>query len=178
MENDGLFLLSGFAGLVVTLALFTFVYFRGLALIGVFQTNKYDAGAFLRKCLKFRLFEKHATLVVLLAYIGWSFMDFLAPDIAAPVFFAFATVALATGAIRDQKAVAKAKENPEKINRNKNILFVYLALTAMYFATIFSFENEINILVLTISFLVFFQAPPIFIIAANFILRPFLKGAS
>lgn len=178
MENEGLVILSGIAGLVVTLVLFTFVYFRGLALIGVFQKNNYDAGGFLKTVLKARLFEKHATLIILLAFIGWSFMEFLAPKIAAPVFFAFATVALAVGAFRDQKVVSQKGKVATNIPRNNKILYVYLALTAAYFATVFSYDNEINIMVLTISFLVFFQAPPIFIIAANFIVRPFLKDAS
>lgn len=178
MENDGLLLLSGFAGLVVTLALFAFVYFRGLALIGVFQKNNYDTGAFLKQVLKDRLFEKHATLIILLSFIGWSFMEFLAPTIAAPMYFAFATVALVMGAFRDQKVVAKEGKKAADVPRNRKILYVYLALTAMYFATIFSYDNEINIMVLTLSFLFFFQAPPIFIIAANFIIRPFLKEAN
>lgn len=178
MENDGLLLISMVAGFVVTLALFTFVYFRGLALIGVFQTNNYDAGSFLKRVIKERLFEKHATLIILLSFIGWFFMEFLAPTIAAPVFFAFATVALAMGAFKDQRAVVKAGKSSAKVPRDLKILYVYLILTAAYFATIFSYENEINIILMTISFLVFFQAPPVFIIAANFIVRPFLKEAS
>lgn len=177
MENNGLLLLSVFAGLVVTLTLFTFVYFRGLALIGVFQKNNYDAGGFLKQVLKERLFEKHATLIILLSFIGYSFMEFLAPKIAAPVFFAFAIVALAMGSFRDQKAVGKAGKEITKVSWNRKILYVYLALTAAYFATVFSYDNEINVIVLTLSFLIFFQAPPIFIIAANFIVRPFLKEA-
>lgn len=178
MENDGLLLLSMVAGFVITLALFTFVYFRGLALMAVFQTNNYDAGNFLKRIFKDRLFEKHASLIILLSYIGWFFLEFLVPAIAAPMFFAFATVALAMGAFKDQKTVAKAGKDVANFPRHQKILYIYLALTAMYFATIFSFDNEINIMVLTISFLVFFQAPPIFIIAANFIVRPFLKEAS
>lgn len=178
MENNGLLLLSVFAGLVVTLTLFTFVYFRGLALIGVFQKNNYDAGGFLKQVFRERLFEKHATLIILLSFIGYSFMEILAPKIAAPVFFAFSTVALAMGAFRDQRAVAKEGKEGTKAPRDLKILYVYLALTATYFATVFSYDNEINVTILTISFLVFFQAPPILIIAANFIVRPFLKEAS
>jgi hypothetical protein len=177
MGEEGLLLFSFIAGMIATLALFTFVYFRGLALIEVFQSGNYDAATLLKRVVKDRLFEKYATLIILLSYIGWAFLDFLAPTIAAPMFFAFAIVALAMGAFKDQKRIIKAGGEAGKKPRDRKILYLYLILTATYFATLFTYQGEINIMILTFTFLIFFQAPPIFIIAANFIVRPFLKNA-
>jgi len=175
MENEGLLILAGIAGFFFTLALFAYVYFRGLTLITIYHDQDFEAGAFLRWTYKGRHFEKHATLIVLLAYITCFFLETLAPAISGPVFFALLLIALAVGALRDQKASTRLHASPVDFPRDRKILFVYLALTAAYFATIFSTGDEINTLALTLGFLAFLQAPPIFIIAANFVVRPFLK---
>ncbi len=175
MENEGLLMLALIAGFIITLALFAFVYFRGLALVAAFRDMGYDSKSLLKWTIKGRHFEKHATLVVLLSYIGWSFLEILAQPIAEPVFYAFILVALTMGAFRDQKAAAHLALSPAEVPRDRKILYLYLVLTAIYFATLFGAGQEINTLLLTVSFLAFLQAPPIFVIAANFIIRPFLK---
>jgi hypothetical protein len=177
MENEGFLMLSLIAGFIITLALFAFVYFRGLTLIAAFRDLGYDSMKLLRWTITGRHFEKHATLIVLLSYIGWAFLDFLAPPIANPVFYAFILVALTMSAFHDQRGAAKLAKSPADVPRDRKILYLYLVLTAIYFATLFSAGKEINTLLLTVSFLAFLQAPPIFIIASNFVLRPFIKGA-
>jgi len=178
MENEGLLMLSLIAGFIITLALFAFVYFRGLTLIAAFRDLGYDSMKLLRWTIKGRHFEKHATLIVLLSYIAWSFLEILAPAIAAPVFYALILVALTMAAFRDRWGAARLAKSPADVPRDRKILYLYLVLTAIYFATLFSAGQKINTTLLTLSFLAFLQAPPIFIIAANFVLRPFSKNGS
>ncbi len=178
MDDQGLMILSLVAGFVVTLALFAFVYFRGLLLLNAFRKKDYDAGVFLKWIYNNRHFEKRATLVILLALILWFVLEGLAVSIATPMFFSFIFVALGLGALGDKKSLEKLTKNPTSVSRDRKILYLYLALTAIYFATVFSYTGEINVIAFTFWFLVFFQAPPVFIIASNFVIRPFLKSQS
>lgn len=175
MGNEYLLPLSFAGGFAFFAAFLAFVYFRGQALIHFYQEQEYNAEAFFIWIIKKRAFDKRASLIILVSYVLWYAVHEINPVIFNPVFYILVFTALVIGAISSYAAKKAGAGSMAATPRAGRIHFVYMLLTAAYFATVFANQTGIDIPMLTMSFLAFFQAPPLFIFAANFILRPMEK---
>lgn len=173
MGSQYLLPLSAAGGFALTAALFAFVYYRGMALLQFYQQEEYNTERFLVWIIKRRAFDKKATLTILLTFIAWYFIGGINPVLFNPLFYILVFTALVIGAKSSYDAWKSAKKPLVQTPRAQRIFYAYMVLVGVYFAGILGQQQQIDIPLLTASFLGFFQAPPLFLSAANFILRPF-----
>lgn len=174
MSKEILLPLSAAGGFALTAALFAFVYYRGLALLQFYQQEEYNTERFLVWLIQRRAFDKKATLIVLVAFIAWSVFAGGSVLVFRPAFYAILLVALAVGAWSSHRLRRYAKKPLVMTARANRIFYAYMILVAFYFAAALGHDANIyrDIPLLAATFLAFFQAPPLFVAAANFIMRP------
>lgn len=176
MALENIFSLSALGGFLITAALFAFAWYRGLAIAAVYAEKGYDPEKFLKWVIKSRNFDKKATLIMLLSYIGWYFLKESVPAGINAIFYLLVFIALLVGTQTSYKYLKSLKRSVNEDPYLSNVHFTYMVLSAAYFGSIFATQQEVTIPPLAFSFLAFFQAPPIFIIVANFIMRPLAKA--
>lgn len=170
---DGLiFLLSSIGGFLFFAGVFTFAFFRGLALLQFYQQEEYDSDRFLRWVWQRRAFDKRATLIVLVGFLIYYFLGGLHPGLFGLGFYALGLAGLGVGILASRRTLKEAKKPLVKTPRAQRIHFVYLLLVGLYFAFFLTMFQPGNFQAMTWSFLFFFQFPPFFLAAGNFVLKP------
>jgi len=174
MSRDLVFSLALSGGLALTAAVFTFVYYRGLALLQFYQQEEYNTERFLVWIVRRHAFDKKATLIVLAAFVAWFAFSRLDPVLFSLAFYAVLFAALVLGARSSHRLRTAAKKPLVLTARASRIFYVYMVLVAFYFAGALAHDPYIyrDVPLLAAAFLAFFQAPPLFIAASNFVLRP------
>jgi len=171
MDNTVL-LLSGLAGFIFFTALLTFVYFRGIALLQFYQQEEYDTDRFLKWVWVRRGFDKRASLIILLGFIFWTFLQNFNPPVFGLIFYFVVLAGLIMGTLASRNTSRNAKKPLVVTARVQRILYVYILLVGFYFGGIMVTFEPGNFAALTFAFLFFFQCPPFFLGGANFILKP------
>jgi len=177
MGNEYLLPLAAAVGFVFFSAFLAFVWLRGQALVHYFEEQEFNTEAFFVWVIRKRAFDKRATWILIPAFAAWygtqRFLpDLINPLVLNPVFYGIIFIALVVGALSSYETTRAAGKYKDISPRAKRIHTGYMALMGAYFATIFANQTGTEILFLTLAFLAFFQAPPLFIVAANFIMRP------
>lgn len=173
LRMDGLILiLSGVVGLFFIAGLLGFVYFRGTALLQFYQQEEYDTDRFLKWVVKKRAFDKKATLIILVGFLGWYFLQFLNPPLVTLIFYLLVLVGLFVGIKASRPNEEYVKKPLVMTSRVQRLFYVYMVLVGFYFAGILMTFDKNNSMALMGAFLFFFQAPPVFLAASNFILKP------
>jgi len=169
---SGLIFYGTILGFLLFISIWTFVYFRGMSLLQFYQQEEYDSDRFIRWLFRRRVFDKKATLLVLVSFILWYFLKDQNPPVYNFILLTLFIPALIIGTLTSRQA-RKAQKKPLVLTaRAQRILYTYLLLIGFYFAgLLLTFEEE-NLTALMLSFVVFFQWPPFFLVAANFILIP------
>lgn len=169
--SSGLLFYGSVLGFFLFAAILSFVYYRGTALLHFLQQEEYDNDRFLRWLFRRRVFDKKATLLILTSFILWYFLKEQDPPLYNFILLTLFIPALIIG-IMTSRPTKKAKKPLVMTARAQRILYTYLVLIGFYFSGILlTFEKE-NLTALMLSFVVFFQWPPFFLVAANFILIP------
>lgn len=171
MDNTILFL-SGLAGFVFFTALLAFVYFRGIALLQFYQQEEYDTDRFLKWVWARKGIDKRATLIVLVGFIFWYFLQRFNPPAFGLIFYFMVLAGLIIGTLASRKTGLNAKKPLVITARVQRILYIYILLVGFYFGGIMVTFEPGNFTALTFAFLFFFQCPPFFLGGANFILIP------
>lgn len=174
--NAEILVLAGLAGLVFMIALLAFVYYRGMALLQYYQQDEYDSDRFLKWLLKKRAFDKKATLILLVSFIGWSLLQHIDPPSFNLIFYLLVLLSLVTGTLASRPKKDKVKKPLVMTARAQRIFFTYLLLVGAYFGGVLGSFKETNLTALMLSFLFFLQWPPLFLVAANFVLKPIEDG--
>jgi UDP-N-acetylmuramoyl-tripeptide--D-alanyl-D-alanine ligase len=174
MTRDVVYLLAGAGGFALAAAVFAFVYYRGLALLQFYQQEEYNTDRFLAWLVRRRAFDKRATLIVLIGCVAWLALARLNPVMFNLGFYAVLFGALAYGAASSARVWTRAKKPLVMTPRANRIFYAYMVLVAFYFAGALPREADLyrDVPLLAAAFLAFFQAPPLFIVASNFLLRP------
>ena len=177
MGAEYLLPLSWAVGFAFAVAFFGFVWLRGQALAHYFEEQDFNTEAFFIWVIRKRAFDKRASIVITLAFAAWYLTQYLLPELINPlllnpIFYGIIFVALTAGALSSFEAIRAAGKYKDISARAKRIHTVFVALMGAYFATIFANQTGTEIMFLSLAFLAFFQAPPLFIVAANFIMRP------
>ena len=174
MTRDILLPLAAAGGFALTASVFAFVYYRGLALLQFYQQEEYNTERFLVWIVRRHAFDKKATLTVLAAFIVWFALGRFAPVAFDLIFYAVLFAALTLGAASSRRMRRAAKKPLIMTDRASRIFYSYMILVAFYFAGALAHDPDIyrDIPLLASVFLAFFQAPPLFIVASNFVLRP------
>ncbi len=169
--NSGLFFYGSVLGFFLFAAILSFVYYRGLSLLRFFQQEEYDNDRFLRWLFRRRAFDKKATLLILVSFILWYFLKDQNPPVYNFILVTLYIPALIIGIVTSRPRKL-AKKPLVMTARAQRILYTYLVLIGVYFAGILLTFGQENLTALMLSFVVFFQWPPFFLVAANFILIP------
>ena len=158
-------------GFAFTVALVIFVYYRAVALLQFFQQEEYDNDRFIKWVFRKRAFDKKATFITLSAFIAWFFLRDQGPiyDFA---FYVIVLIALLIGAFFSFPTKTTVKKPLVMTSRVQRILFVYLVLIAIYFASALQLVDKNDTTGFMLAFIAFYQWPPFFLVAANFILKP------
>ncbi len=170
--NTEIIVFAGISGFLFMAALLAFVYFRGLSLMQYLQQEEYDNERFLKWLFRARAFDKKASLITLLAFIVWSYFGDLNPPVINLGFYGLLLTALVVGIKTSLPKKNSAKIPLVTTPRVQRILYVYLLLMGFYFASLLLSFAEGNIMALMMAFVVFFQWPPFFLAASNFVLKP------
>ncbi|HXV74043.1 MAG TPA: UDP-N-acetylmuramoyl-tripeptide--D-alanyl-D-alanine ligase [Sphingomonadales bacterium] len=175
MSRDLLFSLAVAGGFALAAAVFAFVYARGLALLQFYQQEEYDTGRFFAWLFRRRAFDKKATLMLLAAIVAWFAFARFTPALFNLAFYAVLFAALGLAAVSGWRLTRRAKKPLIMTARANRIFYVYMVLVAFYFAAALAHEDAIyrDVPMLAAVFLAFFQAPPFFLAAANFVLKPY-----
>jgi len=170
--TSGLIFYGTVLGFMLFASLWAFVYYRGMSLLQFFQQEEYDNDRFIRWLFQRRAFDKKATLLVLVSFILWYFLKDQNPPVYNFILLTLFIPALIIGTLTSRQGRKEQKKPLVLTARAQRILFTYLLLIGFYFAgLLLTFEQE-NLTALMLSFVVFFQWPPFFLVAANFILIP------
>ena len=158
-------------GFLFTVALVVFVYYRGIALLQYFQQEEYNNDRFLKWIFRKRAFDKKATLITLLGFIGWYFGQGYGPFVNL-AFYIIVLLALLYGAYVSGPPKWAIKKPLVMTARVQRILFVYLVFIAIYFASVLLLVEKNDTTGFMLAFIAFFQWPPFFLVASNFLLKP------
>ena len=169
--NSELFIYGGLLGFFLFATLLVFVYFRGISLLQFFQQEEYDNDRFLIWLVRRRAFDKKATLLVLVSFIIWFLIKDQNPPLYNFILMVMFIPALILGYVTSQPQ-KKVKKALVMTPRAQRILYTYMVVIAIYFAGILMVFDKSNLTAMMLSFVFFFQWPPIFLVAANFILIP------
>ncbi len=170
--NSFVIFLSSVAGFLFFAALLGFVFFRGTALLQFYQQEEYDTDRFLRWVLQHKAFDTKASLIVLFGFLLWGLFREYNPPLWSLIFYGAVFTGLGVGMLVSRNATKGAKKPLVQTARVQRIFYTYLVYVGIYFSGILMLFDEGNIPAFGIAFLLFFQFPPFFICAANFILKP------
>lgn len=171
MDNTVL-ILSGLAGFLFFTSLLAFVYFRGTALLQFYQQEEYDTDRFLKWVWARKGFDKKATLIILVGFLLWYFLQRFNPPVFGLLFYLMVLTGLIVGTLASRKTSKNAKKPLVVTARAQRILYVYILLVGFYFGGIMMTFDPGNFAAMTFAFLFFFQCPPFYLGGANFILKP------
>jgi len=158
-------------GFAFTVALVIFVYYRGVALLQFFQQEEYDNDRFLKWWWRKRAFDIKGSFITLIAFITWYFLQ-NEGAIYTIIFYVIVLLALLIAAFFSFPPKTAVKKPLVMTSRVQRILFVYLVFIAIYFAAALQLVERNDTTGFMWAFIAFFQWPPFFLVASNFILKP------
>lgn len=171
-----LWVLSG--GLLLVAGTLVFAYTRGRALLQFYQQEEYDTRRFMAWIVRRRACDKRATLVMLAAAIAILILgtpDLALPDTALWLLSTAVLGALSLGIFLSRRLVRHAKKPLVMTRRAMRILSLYLFLivACLVGASAYGVFIDGGLLFWVGLVLIFLQTPPVVLMIANGILRPY-----